>query len=158
MANVTLYAPGTGAPVIVSDTPAPYVARLLARGYTEAPPGPPAAIYTKTVLASAARNADGESNAIVPDAKALEDDEFTLGLQITAVAGAAPNLVLSVQWFSSAAGVWFDQDPAVQFAPRAVAGAWMLAVKPRGDLYRVKWDVTDTVTFSVFEMGDLTPE
>lgn len=150
MATVTLYSP-SGAPVSVSDTPASYVARLLARGYTEAPPGPAPVIYTKTVLGSGARNTDGETGAIVPDVRATRAGEITFGLQITAVAGAAPAVKVWPQWFSSAAGVWFDIDPAEEFSSKSAVGAWMLTVKPRGDLYRIKWDVTDTVTFAVFE-------
>lgn len=154
MGTVTLYTP-SGAPVSVSDTPASYVARLLARGYTEAPPGPAPIIYTKTVLASAARNADGETGGIVPDPRAVATDSISFGLQITAVSGAAPAVKVWPQWFSAAAGVWFDADPAEEFASHNAIGAWMLTTKPRGDFYRIKWDVTDTVTFAVFEMAPL---
>ena len=157
MATVTLYAPGTGAPVLVSDTPASYVARLLARGYTEAPPSPPSVIYTKTVLASAARTVDGETGAIAPDQRAVTADEITFGLQITAVGASSPAVKVWPQWFSAAAGVWFDTDPAQEFASHNVVGAWLLTVKPRGDLYRIKWDVTDSVTFTVYETAELVP-
>lgn len=154
MALVTLYTP-SGAPVSVSDTPASYVARLLARGYTADPPGPAPIVYTKTVLGSEARNADGETGGIVPDSRAVAASSVSFGLQITAVAGAAPAVKVWPQWFSAAAGVWFDMDPAVEFASHNAIGAWMLTMKPRGDFYRIKWDVVDTVTFAVFEMGPL---
>jgi hypothetical protein len=150
MANVTLYTP-SGAPVSVSDTPASYVARLLARGYTTDPPGPAPVIYTKTVLASAARTVDGETGAIAPDTRALAAGAITFGLQITAVGASSPAVKVWPQWFSAAAGVWFDQDPAEEFASHNVLGAWMLTVVPRGDFYRIKWDVTDSVTFAVLE-------
>lgn len=154
MATVTLYSP-SGAPVSVSDTPASYVARLLARGYTADPPGPAPVIYTKTVLGSQARTVDGETGAIAPDVRAIRGEEITFGLQITAVGASSPAVKVWPQWFSSAAGVWFDHDPAEEFVSHNVVGAWMLTTRPRGDFYRIKWDVTDTVTFAVLEMGPL---
>lgn len=154
MPNVTLYSPD-GTAVSVADTPASYVTRLMARGYTASPPNPSPVIYTKTVLPSAARTVDDVSGAIVPDLRALRAKEITFGLQITALGASSPAVKVWPQWFSNAAGVWFDHDPAEEFASHNVIGAWMLTVKPRGDLYRIKWDVTDSVTFAVFETAQL---
>lgn len=107
----------------------------------------------RSVVASAARTATGQSVAIRPQGFA---HYINLAIDLTAVSGTTPTLDVTVEW-SEDDGVniaWFGADPADAFTQLTAVGSKVKQFTVKGNSYRVVWTIggtTPSFTFQVLE-------
>lgn len=150
MADTVLYAPD-GSEVSVADTPSSYVTRLVARGYTVGPPAADPYVAVRTIIGPAARTASDVSGFTALPA----DVKLMLAVEVTAHSGTSPTLDVTVEWFLSQSGQWYESDPDDGFSVIVVDGKWLREFTPKSDAYRVRWVIggtaTPSFTFAVLE-------
>lgn len=109
------------------------------------------------IVDSAARTTTGNSAGYQSPPGPQMDIAQNLGIliDITAVAGTGPNLVLSVEW--SYDGISFAQaDPADQMTAITAASKKVKIFQIKADFYRLVWTITGTTpsfTFSAYAYG-----
>lgn len=156
MPNVTLYAPD-GSSVSVADTPASYVARLMARGYSASPPAQVTGFTTKTVLASATQTVTGVTAGIRVSARAMAARSMILHNNITAAPGGTGTLILSLEWSPDGGTNWSLPDPAESFTSRSSPGGWVKVFTPKADTYRIRWTIGGTTPSFTFDVKESAP-
>lgn len=110
---------------------------------------------TREVVASAARNADGNSGALqLADADAAA---IALMVSVTAVAGVTPTFDLSVEWSDDGVN-WFAADPPDSFAQISANKKVVERYAVKGPYYRIVWDLAGagaSFTFSIDEFESI---
>lgn len=95
---------------------------------------PPREVYPTTT-----NTTSGQSGAIIPPLS----DEIHLVANTTAASGAAPTLIVGIQWSHDGGSTWASADTATdqQFASVATTGARLKTFKVAGTLYRIVWTI-----------------
>lgn len=116
-------------------------------------------INARTILASAARTASGDSGpislfeALRISPEEQDVDRLNLLVNVSAVGGVSPSITLAVQW-SHDGTTFFAADPADTFAAMTAVGGAVKTFTIKGPFYRLVWTLAGTapsITFSVSE-------
>lgn len=102
------------------------------------------------VVASAARNANGNSGLLNPGEMG---ETINLLVNVTAITGAGATLALAVEW-SNDGTVFATPETADTFANITTAVAKVKAFERKAAFYRIVWTITGTtpsITFAVSE-------
>jgi len=103
------------------------------------------------VVPSAARTTTGNSGQLNPSG---DGETINLLVNVTAVSGTTPNLVLSVEWSSDGTNFATPDGAADAFAAITTTATKVKQVERKGKFYRVVWTITGTTpsfTFTVHE-------
>ncbi|MGH2692326.1 MAG: hypothetical protein ACRDHM_07450 [Actinomycetota bacterium] len=110
-------------------------------------------VLKRTVVASAARTATGQSAAI----DTQQAEELDLLVDVTAVSGTTPTLDLSVEWSDNGTD-WFAAEPADTLTQITATKKTTKTFDVKAANYRIVWMVggtTPSFTFSVREHPSL---
>lgn len=106
----------------------------------------PILVQVLNQVPSAARTANGNGNGIYIGNAALE---FNVLLDVTAVSGTTPSLVIGVQW-STDGSTWFDADPADVMTAVTAVGRKTKGFNVKGSWARITWTITGTTPSFTF--------
>lgn len=106
-----------------------------------------------TLVASAARTATGNSGAIAVGSGAAN---LELELEVSAVSGTSPTLVLSVQWSDDGTNFGNNDGSTDAFASVNATGNVVKSIPVRAPYMQLVWTVggtTPSFTFSVVDVA-----
>lgn len=107
----------------------------------------------RTVVASAARTASGDSGSVgVFDA----GQNVSLLVDVTAVSGTSPTLDLSVEWSHDDGTTWAAGETADTFAQITATKTTVKSFTVKAPHYRIVWTVGGTTPSFTFSVSQFT--
>jgi len=103
----------------------------------------------RTYLASSssAKTANGNGNGV-----AVVGPNVSCSVNVTAVSGTTPNLVVGLQW-SNDSVTWYDADPADVMTAITATGAKVKQFVAKGNFCRPTWTITGTTPSFTFDVN-----
>jgi hypothetical protein len=113
-------------------------------------------LSANTVVASAARTANGTSAAYGLGPSFPLGQSIALEIEVTAVSGTSPSMALSVLWSEDGVNFGLNDGSADTFAAITAVGNVVKTVPARAPYMQLSWVLTGTTpsfTFSALQSG-----